>query len=119
MPFTRNELRDAMATELKIARATLYAYAVMPHHVHLLVRPHPKMNGPKLMQMFKKNTGQAIMKLLSETEQRQFDQQRGLNGNTFWKYSFRSIVIDREGMLSQKVNYIHQNPVKAGLRGTG
>jgi REP element-mobilizing transposase RayT len=92
----------------------------MPHQVaervevHLLVRPHPKMNGPKLMQMFKKNTGHAIMKLLGEADQRQFDQQRGLNGNTFWKYSFRSIVIDREGMLSQKIQYIHQNPVNAG-----
>jgi hypothetical protein len=72
------------------------------------------MNGPKLMQMFKKNTGQAIMKLLSEAEQRQFDQQRGLNGNTFRKCSFRSIVVDREGMLSQKIDYIHQSPVKAG-----
>ncbi|MFI5386495.1 MAG: hypothetical protein ACHQ50_10290 [Fimbriimonadales bacterium] len=44
--FHRAEPRDAMvfaiAHECKVARATLYGYVVMPHHVHLLVRPHAR-----------------------------------------------------------------------------
>lgn len=116
--FHRPEVRDAMvfaiARECKIARAALFGYVVMPHHVHLLVRPHARMNGPRFMQVFKKKSGGAISALLTEAESRQFDQQRGLNGNTFWKYSFRSIVIESEAMFWQKMNYIHDNPVRAG-----
>lgn len=116
--FHRPDVRDAMvfaiATECKLARATLYGYVVMPHHVHLVVRPHETMNGPEFMKIFKKESGEAIVKLLSEAELRQFDQQRGLNGNTFWKYSFRSVVIGSERMFWQKMNYLHRNPVEAG-----
>lgn len=116
--FHRQEPRDAMvfaiARECKILRATLYGYVVMPHPVHLLIRPHPKMNGPQFMQVFKKKSGESVSKLLGEAELRQFDQQRGLNGNTFWQYSFRSIVIESQEMFWQKMNYIHLNPVKAG-----
>jgi REP element-mobilizing transposase RayT len=116
--FYSKEARDAMvfaiARECRILRATLYGYVVMPHHVHLLIRPHPKMNGPQFMQVFKKKSGEAIVKLLGEAELHQFDQQRGLNGNTFWQYSFRSIVIESERMFWQKMNYIHMNPVEAG-----
>ncbi|MFI5386494.1 MAG: hypothetical protein ACHQ50_10285 [Fimbriimonadales bacterium] len=72
------------------------------------------MNGPRFMQVFKKQSGEAVSKLLSEAEIRQFDQQRWLNGNTFWKYSFRSVVIESEEMFWQKLNYIHMNPVEAG-----
>jgi len=116
--FHRPEVRDAMvfliARECKIARVVLYGYVVMPHHVHLLVRPNPKMNGPGFMQVFKKKSGEAIVKLLSEQEVTQFDEQRGLNGNTFWKYSFRSVVIENERMFWEKMDYLHLNPAKAG-----
>jgi putative transposase len=116
--FHRSEVRDAMvfamARECTLARATLYSYAVMPHHLHMVVRMHPKMNGPQFMQTFKRETSPAIVRLLSPEELRQFDEQRGLNGNTFWKYSFRSLVLESDEMFWQKMDYTHQNPVKAG-----
>jgi REP element-mobilizing transposase RayT len=116
--FHRLEVRDAMvfalAAECERGGAALYGYVVMPHHVHMVIRLAEKMNGPEFMRVFKKKTGEAIVKLLSEGELRQFDQQRGLNGNTFWKYSFRSLYLENEHMFWQKLNYIHQNPVRAG-----
>lgn len=116
--FHRPEIRDEMvlqiARECRLARAALYGYVVMPHHIHLVARMHEKMNGPDFMRVFKRRTGDGIRKLLSETELRQFDQQIGLNGNTFWKYSFRSVVIENEDMFWQKMEYTHYNPVVAG-----
>jgi len=38
----------------------------------------------------------------SEEELKQFDHQRGLNGNTFWQDSFRSVIIESERMFWQK-----------------
>lgn len=116
--FRRNEPRDAMvraiARECRLMGAALYGYVVMPHHVHLVIRPRAKMNGPQFMKVFKRETGKEISKLLIEDEHRELDQQRGLNGNTFWKYSFRSVVIESEAMFWQKMGYIHRNPVEAG-----
>jgi len=115
--FHRHEPRDAMvlaiARESRLMGATLYGYVVMPHHVHLLIRPRAKMNGPQFMKVFKTETAQAVSSLLSEVELKGFDQQRGLNGNTFWQYSFRSVVVSDEEIFWQKMNYIHQNPVEA------
>src|SRR4051812_29470269 len=78
--FRRPEPRDQMvlfiARECRLARAALYAYAVMPHHIHMVVRLHETMNGPRFMMVFKRQTGEAISKFLTEAELRQFDQQR-------------------------------------------
>jgi putative transposase len=116
--FRRPEIRDAMvrllASECRRMQAALYGYAVMPHHLHLLVRPRDDMNGPQFMQVLKKKSGEAILPRLTLEERREFDQQRGLNGNTFWKYSYRSVVVRDEAMYEQKMHYIHQNPVLAG-----
>jgi putative transposase len=116
--FRRDEPRTAMALEIalecKLLRARLYGYVVMPHHVHMVVGMHEKMNGPRFMRHLKRESSPSILKLLTEEELRAFDEQRGLNGNTFWKYSFRSIVLESEAMFWQRMNYLHMNPVKAG-----
>jgi len=66
------------------------------------------------MEKFKPNTGDAVARILSPSELSQFDQQRGLNGNTFWQRSFRGLQIESEAMFWQKAGYIHNNPVEAG-----
>src|SRR5437870_354767 len=83
--FHRSEPRDAMvfaiAHECKLARAALFAYVVMPHHIHLVVRLHESMNVRKFMNVLKRESSRAVTRLLGEVELREFDQQRGLNGN--------------------------------------
>jgi putative transposase len=116
--FHRPEVKDAMvlaiARECRLTRAALYGYVVMPHHVHLLIRPPEAMNGPQFMKTFKKESGKSVANLLNAEELRQFDEQRGLNRNTFWQRSFRSIAIESETVFWQKTQYIHLNPVRAG-----
>ncbi|HTQ10039.1 MAG TPA: transposase [Fimbriimonadaceae bacterium] len=116
--FHRSEPRDEMVRQIarhcRRQSAVLYGYAVMPHHIHLVVRPRPNMNGPGFLRILKRQSGEAISKLLTEDELAEFDQQRGLNGNTFWQYSFRSIVIESEEMFWEKMHYTHMNPVEAG-----
>ena len=104
----------AIARQCRLRAATLFGYVVMPHHIHMVIRPAPKMNGPQFLRTLKKQSGDAIVRLLSEAELRQFDQQRGLNGTTFWQYSFRIVVIESEEMFWEKMNYIHMNPVEVG-----
>src|SRR4051812_45136046 len=65
----RPEARDAMAyhlaRECKLEKATLYAYVVMPHHIHMVVRPRPRQSISALMAQLKPNAGNAVSKLLT------------------------------------------------------
>lgn len=86
----------------------------MPHHIHFLVRCPDQHDISWLVQRIKSNSALAIKPLLSEATERGFDEQRGLNGRSFWKKSFRSVVVCSPSVFRQKVNYIHRNPVRAG-----
>ncbi len=116
--FRRDEPRDEMVRQIALAcwqmGATLHAYVVMPHHVHLVVTLPPRMDVRVFMRRFKPDSSKVIMKLLTSEERCQFSAQTGLNRNTFWMRSFKSFVVDRESGYAQKVSYIHSNPVEAG-----
>ncbi len=116
--FRREEMREAMvqnlARQCKLAKVALHAYVVMPHHIHMLVRLPEALTGPSFMRAFKANTSAALRPLLTESEVREFDQQLGLNRRRFWMNGYRSIEVEDEQMLWQKMSYVHLNPVRAG-----
>jgi len=105
----------AIARECKWAKAILHAYVVMPHHIHLVVTLHENMNVQQFMKILKRESSRSVRTLLAEEELARFSQQTGLNRNTFWQRSFRSIEIIGEKMFWSKVDYVHWNPVRAGL----
>jgi putative transposase len=116
--FRRDEPRDAMvafiAKHCRRDRAIMHAYVVMPHHVHLLIRLPETVTVSYFMNQFKSDSSDALVPLLTRDERRQFDQQRTLNGNTFWQRSFRALKVQGQYMFDQKVDYIHLNPIEAG-----
>lgn len=117
--FDRDDVKDAMCRFLlRFCRgkgARLEAFVVMAHHVHLLLRLPAEMDVSKFVASFKRAAADTVRPMLSERKEREFDQQRGLNGNSFWQRSFRSVVVVGDKMLAQKAEYIHFNPVKAEL----
>ena len=117
--FARSEMRSAVGAsllgDLDHYGAVLHAYVVMPHHVHLVVRAPSDMGPPALMQRLKKNAADRLLPLLEPDEAAQLSQQEGLDGRRFWKRSFRSLVLERDRTFWQKVGYVHENPVRAGL----
>ncbi|HVQ39094.1 MAG TPA: transposase [Pyrinomonadaceae bacterium] len=88
----------------------LIAYVLMPDHLHLLVNPKDgkiqeftgKMKSLSARAITKKAVG-IDFKLDSEG----FFQ--------VWQESFKAIPLWSAWMIWQKINYIHANPVKAGL----
>ena len=80
-------------------RATVYAYVLMPEHVHLLI------NEPEsiLLARFLKAVKQiASRKLRGQREQ-------------FWQARCYDSSVRGEDDRSQVIRYIHRNPVKRGL----
>ena len=74
----------------------LYAYVIMPDHIHLLFRPI-NLGISKTVQLIK---GRASRKI---------------NKGSFWHKGFFDFAILTDKKFKEKFNYIHFNPVKKRL----
>lgn len=82
----------------------LYAYCLMPNHVHLLLRTLDWTIGE-------------VVKSLADAYAMYFNMKYGRVGHLF-QGRFKSEPCDTMGYFVTLVRYIHQNPVKAGLSPT-
>ena len=103
-PVTPNEcdlILTALASQRKLGEFFLFGYSVMPTHVHLLLYPHNK-DLVRIMRNFKSKTGYEILRA------------RGGHG-PFWQERYFDTIIRRVRNFWEKLEYIHRNPVEAGL----
>jgi len=119
MVFAEPSNADLMAAslldDLRFYGAELWAFVVMGHHIHLLAVPPESMNASKLMEGVKGRAARRIVPHLPDDLRAKLSVQKGLNKRSMWKVRFRSVPIINKRMFNQKVNYIHANPVRAGL----
>jgi REP element-mobilizing transposase RayT len=80
---------------------SLYAYAVMPNHVHVLWTPHIRLAD--LMRQVKGPTA------------RQANQLLGRIGKPFWQPEYFDRMVRSNAEFAQIQRYIEWNPVKAAL----
>jgi putative transposase len=92
--------------------ASLCGYVLMPSHVHVLVRLQEISHLSKFVQTFKS---------ISSRRLKEMDIQDSwpsliMDGKfRLWKPRFDDLLIYSEKQLRIKLEYIHNNPVKAGL----
>ena len=98
----------------------LYAYVIMSNHIHLIARAEEGFELSNIMRDFKKHTAKQIIKSVEEeVESRRewllsiFRKEDG--SYEFWQKDNHAFVLYSNEMIQQKMNYIHQNPVRAGL----
>lgn len=86
--------------ELTRARhqARIYAYVLMPEHIHLVINEPPKILLAQFLKSFKQSTSRAL---------------KGTR-DQFWQTRYFDRNISGEDM-SEVIQYIHRNPVKRGL----
>ncbi|MBN9501357.1 MAG: transposase [Armatimonadetes bacterium] len=114
-PNIADAMVDSLFTTCKREECLLYAYVVMPEHVHAVIQLRPDLHVVQLMNRLKSLSARQIRPILSPKSAELFSQQTGLGRRTFWQRSFRSFSADTQQLFSQKVNYTHWNPVKRGL----
>ncbi len=100
---------------------SLYAYVLMPDHVHLLVQPS---NGQisELMKKIKSLAARKIVaRLKAENRQTTLAALRktttGRKRHTFrvWQDGFHTVELWSGWMIKKKVDYLHSNPLRKGL----
>jgi len=96
-------------------RMALYAYVLMPSHLHMIVKPHDYPIGT-LLQSFGSYTAHAILKQLRDDSRddllKFFHQQRRdpRHQHSIWQDIQAKNIYSKE-FLSQKLEYIHNNPL--------
>ena len=124
--FTRPSFVTPLYDSLNYYRAKLniklLGYVFMPDHIHLLVWPDVASRITDLMRDFKEFTAKRIVRQ-AEAEHREdwLSSFRSAGDETgraiykVWQDDFWEMNIFSEQFMRQKLNYIHRNPVHAGL----
>jgi putative transposase len=99
-------ITDIVVTALQIGDEerkfySLFAWTIMPNHVHLLIRP--KVPVPVLMRWLKGSTARKANLLLGRT------------GESFWQDESYDHWVRNQLEFDRISSYIEHNPVKAGL----
>ena len=101
------------------ARFLLFAYVVMPDHLHTIVGSDLKPS--KVLQFVNGIVSHRLIQYLKEQgQQRSLEKLRHQEMRRNYRYSLwdhhpNAKLVPNEEMFLQKVRYCHQNPVRAGL----
>jgi REP element-mobilizing transposase RayT len=127
--FTRSEYSDILTKNLNYSTRhkslKLFAYVIMPSHMHLVVRRTEGKMGDWLRD-YKSYCAKEIISAIQDNPQesrketllymfRYFAKVQKQNKEfMFWQKTSYPVDITSAAIRKQKVDYIHQNPVRAG-----
>ena len=121
--FTRSHYIDILLDNLKYCQTNkgleVYAWVIMSNHCHLIIRAKNE-NLSDIIRDFKKFTSKAIYRAIEqnarESRKEWLLKVLKYNGKIwFWKEGYHGEEILNRNFYESKVNYIHMNPVRAGL----
>jgi len=125
--FTRKAYRDIIIDSLKYCQQnkglSLFAYVIMSNHLHVLAQSETG-NLSSIIRDFKNHTAKKFLEILNSEEESRRNwlkmvfEYHALNKNqTFqiWTHENHAEHIYSQKFIEQKVDYIHYNPVRAGI----
>ena len=126
--FSRKTFRDIILDSLKYCSAekglNVYGYVVMTNHIHLMISSRiGELSGT--VRDFKKFTAHKILEAIkTEPESRRewmlhrfswnASQHQRNHNYQVWTHENHAVEITSEKFFRQKLDYIHDNPVRAG-----
>ena len=129
--FTRREYNNILIDSLKYCQAEkgleIFAWCLMSNHFHLVCRAKENYLLQDIFRDFKKFTSKELLKAIAENDQ-ESRQERWLalfaragkyNSNNskyqFWRQDNHPKELLSNEVIDQKIDYIHNNPVEAGM----
>ncbi len=96
----------------------ILGYVIMPDHIHLIVWPQDKKSLEEFVRDFKKYLAKEILEQLTLSEKTKLllgKPQKRNHRFQIWQKDYYDFNIYNQDILSEKLNYIHYNPVRKGL----
>lgn len=131
--FSRERYKEILLKNLdfcvKNKGLELYAYVVMTNHLHLIISCKRNAKQEDIIRDFKKFTSKEIVKAIKQEPEsrrewmlRLFEdfaiQNKTRSQYQVWQKGYHPIELDSNYLKEQKLNYIHENPVRAGIVST-
>ncbi len=100
----------------------LLGYVIMPDHLHFIIWPFGNSTVSDIMRDYKEFTAKRIIRQ-AEVEGlsdwaiafRRAGEETGRSKSKVWQDNYWDEAVYTERFLRQKLNYIHRNPLRAGL----
>ena len=127
--FTRKVYRDIIIDSLRYCQQNkeleIYAFVVMSNHVHLLLRSGIGKLSDTIREFKSYTAKQILLTIEQESESRcdwmlnlfEFAAKKHKRNEKYqvWTHENHPELIYSDKFLFQKMNYIHENPVRAGI----
>ncbi|WP_293303066.1 transposase [Pedobacter sp. UBA4863] len=129
--FTRESYKEIFVDSLKFCVGekglNLHAWVVMGNHVHLIASAKEGLGLADIIRDLKKYTSKMIISGIENNQQESrrdwmlwmFKRAGARNSNNkvyqFWQQDNHPIELSTNNMIDQRLNYVHENPVRAGL----
>jgi REP element-mobilizing transposase RayT len=126
--FTRKIYRDIVIDSLKYCQEkkglNLFAFVIMSNHMHLLAQSRSD-NLSGFIRDFKRFTSGEFIDFIENGNESRRDWLRVVfeyhgmlkskQDNQIWTHENHAELIYSQKFIDQKINYIHNNPVKSGI----
>ena len=129
--FIRNEYKNILLESWRYCQRSkglqIHAWMIMTNHVHMIISRGSSIALPDIMRDMKKYTATALLKAIAINKQESrkewllslFKEAGKANSNNtayqFWQQSNHPILLDNAEKTKQRLDYLHQNPVRAGF----
>ncbi len=109
---------DSLAFLVEQERIKLFAFVIMDNHMHIVWQTQRNLTQSAVQRDFLKFVAQKIKFDLIENHPKvleKFAVNHSDRQYQFWKRNSLSVGLSSPALFEQKLEYIHHNPVKAGL----
>ena len=128
--FIRNEYKDIILKSWKYCIENkgleIYGWCIMTSHIHMIIGSNK--NKPEdIVRDMKSYTSTQLKKAITENPQesrkewmmemmhKAGEKNSNNDGFQFWQQHNQPILLDNNYLMDQKLEYIHLNPVEAGI----
>ena len=95
-------------------RVRVYSFVIMANHIHIIWQATYGHHLNDVQTSFKKHTSKEFLKLLKADKNLEIYSVNAVDRNHhFWKRNSLEIELFSDAVFIQKLNYIHENPVRA------
>ena len=128
--FTRPVYKEVLVDSLRHCQESkgleLFAWVIMTNHVHLIARAVPEKQLQDIVRDFKKYTSVAIARQIESNHQesrkewllwmmaRAARKSKKHQKYQLWQSGYHPVELSSNYIMEQKLEYLHQNPVKEG-----
>ena len=129
--FTRTIYKDIIVESIKYCQKekglNLYAWVIMTNHIHLIAEAREGYLMQHIIRDLKRHTSKQLLKAIAENQEESrkewmlaiFKNAGEYNSNNksyqFWRQDNQPIEIWTTSVVKQKLDYLHANPVHAGI----